>query len=385
MTFFYRRPERRVRPRTLASARPRQPVQLQVERLEDRDVPAQVFAITAPAGGLQNLITFDTSTPGAVNTVGVVTGTGAGETVVGMDIRPSNGLTYIVTSAGGTGRLYTLNPATAVAARVGAGVFPMLGTAFGVDVNPVPDALRIVSNIGLNLRVNLNTGNLINNDTTLSYAATDPGAGSTPNLVASGYTNNMAGATATVLYGIDSARDQLVVQGSAATGGPNGGVLFSQGALGFDTTDQVSLDIQASNMAFASLTSTAAGTTNSTLVTIDLTSGRATTVGTIGNATTGLIQAMAVVPANITNPNLNQLVIANLQAVFAQPLPPQIALAVITRIADVNGDGFADVTAFIGIRVIIRGRRAIQLFSLTFDGVSPSGGLIGTPVMVGII
>lgn len=82
---------------------------------------------------------------------------------------------------------------------------------------------------------------------------------------------------------------------------------------------------------------------------------------------------------------LNQQVIANLQAVFAQPLPPQIALAVIVQIADVNGDGFNDVIALVGLRIRLPGgRTGIQLFRLVFDGLSTTGALIGVPQIVGV-
>jgi hypothetical protein len=80
---------------------------------------------------------------------------------------------------------------------------------------------------------------------------------------------------------------------------------------------------------------------------------------------------------------INQLVLANLQAIFAQPLPPQIAVAQIIQVADANGDGFNDATAIVGLRVPLRrGRMGIMFFQLTFDGVSPSGGLVGAPVVL---
>ena len=83
---------------------------------------------------------------------------------------------------------------------------------------------------------------------------------------------------------------------------------------------------------------------------------------------------------------INDLVIANLQAVFSQPLPQGIAVALISQIADANDDGFEDVTVLIGLRSG-RGRRggSIQIFSVTFDGVSTSGALIGQPTLLGTV
>ena len=84
-----------------------------------------------------------------------------------------------------------------------------------------------------------------------------------------------------------------------------------------------------------------------------------------------------------SNQLMNQPVLTNLQRVFAQPLPPQIALAQIVQVTDTNGDHAADVTALIGMPVRVRGRMAIQLFSLTFDGLSPGGALVGQPQVLG--
>ena len=81
---------------------------------------------------------------------------------------------------------------------------------------------------------------------------------------------------------------------------------------------------------------------------------------------------------------INALVIANLEAIFSQALPPQIALAAISAVQDVNGDGFPDVVALIALRTTQgNGNSGIQLFQVTFDGLSTSGGLIGGPVMLG--
>jgi hypothetical protein len=79
---------------------------------------------------------------------------------------------------------------------------------------------------------------------------------------------------------------------------------------------------------------------------------------------------------------INALVIANFKAVFAQPLPPGIALAMITAIQDVNGDGFADITAVIGLNTKVNGRNRTQIFTVTFDGLS--GDAIDGPKMLGL-
>ena len=59
-----------------------------------------------------------------------------------MDFRPATGQFYAVSN----GSRYTIHRATGAATRLGAdGAFTLTGTSFGVDFNPVPDRLRVVS------------------------------------------------------------------------------------------------------------------------------------------------------------------------------------------------------------------------------------------------
>src|SRR5947208_2467895 len=80
-----------------------------------------------------DLARFDSGATGVVTSV-PVTGLQAGESLVGVDVRPANQLLYGV---GSSSRLYTINPLTGVATQVGgAGAFTLSGTSFGVDFNP---------------------------------------------------------------------------------------------------------------------------------------------------------------------------------------------------------------------------------------------------------
>lgn len=373
MSSTYRWLNRLLRPRRATAPQPARPrtVRLQIEPLEDRALPSTAFGLTVPNPiGMQGLVRFDTATPGTVTTMGTVTGLigGAGETLVGLDFRPANNALYAVGNAGGTGRLYVINTITAVATAVSTTTtFALAGTAFGVDFNPTNDRFRVVSNTGQNLRIVPDTA-VATTDTTLAFTAGDPSAGSTPNVAASGYTNNFAGATSTILYGIDTNLDRLVIQGVAPTG-PNGGVLVTQGALGFDTTDQVGFDITSSNVAFASLTSTALGTTNSTLVRINLATGLVTTVGTIGGATTGILQGLALVPE--TPP---------------APVPPPVAGPGIAAVQNFfmlsfslfQGDvrfAFGDFNGDQVLDVVMAGSRGQAGFVITLDG--STGSVVG--------
>jgi len=228
-----------------------------------------------------NLVTFDSATPGTISTTVGVTGLQTGETLLGIDRRPANTVLY---GLGSTSRLYTINTTTGAATQVGsAGAFTLSGTGFGVDFNPVPDRLRVVSNSGQDLRLNPNDGTLAATDTALAYAAGDPNVSVTARVVGSAYTNNFNGAVTTTLYGIDSNLNILVTQGSPGGSpiSPNTGQLFTIGALGFDTSDLTGFDISGiSGVAFASMTAPAGN--SSQLFTINLGTGEATLVGTIG-------------------------------------------------------------------------------------------------------
>ena len=238
---------------------------------------ATVYGVTTT----NQLVRFNSATPGTITTVGAITGLQTGENIAGIDFRPANGQLYAL---GSTSRLYTINLTNGAAAQIGsAGAFTLSGTNFGFDFNPVPDRLRVVSNTGQNLRLNPNDGSLAATDTPLN-----PG---TPNVTAAAYTNSFAGATATTLYVIDTTTDTLYLQGSinGSPNSPNGGVLTAVGALGVDASDTNGFDISSSDgTAYAALT--VGGTSG--LYTINLTTGAATQVGAFPAGT--LVSGIAV-------------------------------------------------------------------------------------------
>lgn len=215
------------------------------------------------------LVRFDSATPGTINSTVVITGLQAGENIVGIDFRPANGLIYAL---GSSSRLYTINISNGAVTQVGAaGAFTLNGTNFGFDFNPTVDRIRVVSDTGQNLRLNPNDGT-VTVDPNLN-----PG---TPGITASAYTNNFAGATTTTLYDIDTNTDTLFIQNPA-----NAGTLVSVGSLGVDASGVNGFDIaRGSNTGFAALTVN--GVTN--LYTINLATGRATSVGAIGTGATGI-------------------------------------------------------------------------------------------------
>ena len=233
------------------------------------------------------LITFNSATPGSPSAPVAITGLQAGESVLGIDFRPATGTLY---GLGSTSRLYQINAATGVATQVGsAGAFSLSGTAFGFDFNPVGDRIRVVSDSDQNLRLNPNDGTLTATDTALAFNVVDVNSGVNPLVVGAAYFNNIAGAATTTLYGIDAGLDILVTQVP-----PNNGTLNTVGALGFNTSSLVGFDIESgTNIAFASLT--AAGAAISQLYTINLATGAATLVGSIGGGS-----AIADISATLT-------------------------------------------------------------------------------------
>jgi hypothetical protein len=239
------------------------------------------------------IVTFDSLTPGTLFGNVAVSGLGANETLLGIDRRPATGQLY---GLGSLNNIYTIDTTTGVAtALTGGAAFALSGTSFGFDFNPSVDRIRVVSDTGQNLRLNPVPGaaGLAATDTPLTFG---DGTTGTPNVVGLAYTNNRAGGTPTTLYGIDFTRDTLVLQGSinGTPNSPNGGVITTVGALGFNTSSQVGFDISGlSGIAYASLTPPTGG--SSSLYRINLGTGSATLVGTIGSGFT-ITDITAAVP-----------------------------------------------------------------------------------------
>jgi hypothetical protein len=208
-----------------------------------------IFALTDQSF----LVQFDSATPGTVSTIGAITGISGGDMLAGIDFRPANGSLYAVgvNALTGTARVYTINTSSAsgtLASTLAAdptdttAPFPfsgVQGTAFGIDFNPVVDRLRLTSNTGQNLRINVDNG-LTQLDVPLAYDTGDPNFGDAPIDVAVAYSNNFPGAAATVLRGVDIGQDPdaLVTHTN-----PNGGLLQTSLALPFNSSTLLAYDI----------------------------------------------------------------------------------------------------------------------------------------------
>jgi hypothetical protein len=220
----------------------------------------------------KRLLFFDSTSPSTVTKTITITTVG-NEALMAIDFRPATGNLYAL---GASGRFYVLNLTTGAASVPAAVPVAVPGNGFGFDFNPTVDLLRVTSDGGVNRRYNPDDGGINQQDPAVAYAAGDAHAGGATTIVGSAYTNDFAGAAATVLYDIDSGFDTLVIQNP-----PNAGILNTVGPLGVDTSDQVGFDIsQGTGVAYASLT--VGGTAG--LYTISLANGAATLVGNIGNA-----------------------------------------------------------------------------------------------------
>jgi hypothetical protein len=237
--------------------------------LIDIAIPTNTVAYSTTA--TNTLQIFNPATPSAFVSK-TITGLGLGENILGIDMRPLNGQLYaLAANATGAAKLYTINLSSGAAAAVGAGFSIGAGVmAVGLDFNPTVDRIRLVTNTGLNLRLNPIDGTIAATDSPLN-----PG---TPAITGAAYTNNFAGSTATSLFVMDNTT--LYLQNP-----PNAGTLVSIGSLGLTNAVNNGFDIGgASNVAYAILT---VGTANK-IYTINLTSGATTAVTDFPNAVTGM-------------------------------------------------------------------------------------------------
>ena len=248
-------------------------------------------------------MTFNSSAPGTITNTVNVTGLTAGDALVGIDYRPLDGqLTGVgYNTTAGTGRVYSITAAGA-ATSINANTL-----AFGVnlsritaDFNPTANAIRVVTSgaTGNNFRITAGGTGAIATDADLNPA----NAG----IRASAYSRNNAGggtSGATTLFHIDGTNNSLVSQGSVDffTGNgtsPNTGTLTNIAALTGVTGSQiVGFDIANASGTAASSPGNAFLATNSALFSLNLSTGAATFLDTIGTGLTIVdISSVSAVP-----------------------------------------------------------------------------------------
>ena len=248
---------------------------------------ATVFGLTSD----NHLVSFKPLTPGTLDSDATISGLASGENIVGMDFRPADGALYAVTDQG---HVYTVDTATGAVSQqltlvanpldATAPFTALSGTHFGVDFGSVDGQLRIQSDTGQNLRVNLADSTVITDGNATVMVG---GVPVTPQIISTAMTNPYAGATSSLQYSIDVGGSQLLRQTSIS------GAQNVQGMLGGTFQPQGGFDIAGAEngLAVAALLPTAA--TQSVLYRVSLSNGALTSLGAIGTGAT-VIRDIAV-------------------------------------------------------------------------------------------
>lgn len=237
---------------------------------------AQAAEVAALIGN-DTIAIVDTTAKKATKSMKV---TGVDGALVGIDVRPADGMLYALAA---DGTLYTIAMDGKATRKSKLETMLPAGASATVDFNPVADRLRVIGSDGTSLRVNVDDGKVIK-DGSLKYADGDANKGKAPKVMAGAYTNSVKGTKETTLLNIDGTTGALVKQAP-----PNDGILNTVGALG-PKVDVVAFDIWSD------------GTRNEgwamagdQLWSIDLATGKATPVAKI-EGLGGVVKDIAILP-----------------------------------------------------------------------------------------
>lgn len=262
---------------------------------------ANTKLFAASTGATPRLVAFKPSSgitddPRFLTNNDLITGLGANETILALDFRFSNNtntLYLLAKNASNQGRLYTVDTGLLYGAATPVGLasgnlhvslapFALEGTTFGMDVNPTNGSIRIVSDTGQNLSVDPTTAQV----TEVADLAQTP----IPSITAAAYSRNFAGSTGSELYLFDTngpaSSDQLMTVTDpgqiVARLGPTG--------IGNGAGDETSFDVLGGHDGLPLATEflcpdndpICAASSFSDLWAVDLSTGVATRVGTVG-------------------------------------------------------------------------------------------------------
>lgn len=238
--------------------------------------PAANAATTAVGLTTNNqLALFKPASPGTVVLL-PISGLAGEEAIVGIDYRlrtedsSKSGILYALSNAG---NLYTINTSTGAASnRIALVAAPddttlpfagLSGASFAVDFNPFADRLRVISDLGQNLRINVDNGQTTTDGTINGIPAAQVSAGA--------YTNSFAGTVnATQLFNLERSSNQLVLQAP-----PNDGTLSAVGSLGITLGSASGFDIAGGDNGLALAVVNTGDNNTSTLYKVNLTTGAA--------------------------------------------------------------------------------------------------------------
>lgn len=243
--------------------------------------------ITAVAVG-NTLLSFDSATPGTTHTSLGITGLQQGEIIRDLDFHPTTGQLFGISTAG---RIYSLDPQTGAARLVLSLGDRLLGRPLGFDFNPVDGSLRVTAEANQNFRVNLDTGEI----TVAGLLNYEEGGNPSADIrvVGLAFSNNVASATTTTLYGINSSQRTLVRLDS-----PDSGTLTTVGPLigsGILDSTNIGFDISGvTGTAYAVFFGEIGG---AGLFSVNLNTGISTRIGRIGSMMSGQVVGLAVTPS----------------------------------------------------------------------------------------
>jgi hypothetical protein len=235
------------------------------------------------------LLAFNAKNPNVFTSTKPITGLGSGEKLLSIDFRPATGELYAVSSAS---KFYIINTTTATSRAVSTTAFsPVIsGAIASIDFNPTVDRIRLVTSTGQNLRLNPENGVI---------AATDTSIATTASISGIAYTNSKSGAASTILYDLDLTSGKLFKQDP-----PNNGTLVEVGSLGLTFTGQAAFDINPENTV-ALMAATSGG--QNALYTVDLNTGKASSIGTLSQKVVDLAIPTNPVAYAIDNANALQI------------------------------------------------------------------------------
>lgn len=234
------------------------------------EIPAWGADLTAVTAG-NKLLTFNHGTPGTLDSGMSIWGMPAGESIVGIDYRTSDGQLY---GLGNKGHLYLLDVkkgmAKAKATLHGESFTALEGGAFGFSFGP-GEKLRVVSDAGQNLSVDPDSG-AVQVDASLDTAKVSA--------VAAAYTTVPNGPFPPTLYVLNSKSKDGEI---ASTLAPAGGKLLAVGALGSEIGKAGGFDVRGNESEGVAYAAAAApDATSSKLYLVKLSAGSAKGLGTIG-------------------------------------------------------------------------------------------------------
>jgi hypothetical protein len=235
---------------------------------------AQVAALV----GNDTIAWIDTAQKKATGSTKV---TGISGALVGIDVRPADGMLYGVLEDGTIvtiakdGKATMKSKLEAMVAR---------GQTITIDFNPAADRLRLIGADGTNLRANVDDGK-VTRDGNLKFAETDMHKGEKPNVIGGAYINSFRGTRETALYDIDGTIGGLLKQAP-----PNDGVLTAVGKLGIKA-DKVAFDIWSDGNGKNDAWLMA----GDTLYSVDLATGKATEAAKIAGVS-GTVRDIAILP-----------------------------------------------------------------------------------------